>query len=102
MSEQLAGVVEGQASEGDISSRQHTLTIRFAKLGLTALTATLLLGVGGAHAICPCGDGSLRGSRVHPSRNSSDLPGRLRFSPSNYTAAIPTRRHHRLHREAAG
>ena len=59
MREQLTGVVEGQASEDDISSRQHTLTIRFAKLGLTALTATLLLGVGGAYAICLSYDGKL-------------------------------------------
>jgi hypothetical protein len=57
MRERLRGVAEGQASEGDISSRQHTRTLRFAKLGLMALTATLLLGVGGAHAICPCPDG---------------------------------------------
>ena len=74
MSEQLAGVVEGQASEGDISSRQHTLTLRFAKLGLTALTATLLLGVGAAHAICPCGDEVCGGPACTPPETAQTCP----------------------------
>jgi hypothetical protein len=74
MREQLTGVVEGQASEDDISSRQHTLTIRFAKLGLTALTASLLLGVGGAHAICPCGDGVCGGATCLPPETAQTCP----------------------------
>ena len=74
MSEQLAGVVEGGASEDDIRSRQHTLTIRFAKLGLAALTATLLLGVGGAHAICPCGDGICGGGTCTPPETAQTCP----------------------------
>ena len=74
MREQLTGVVEGQASEDDISSRQHTLTIRFAKLGLTALTAALLLGVGGAHAICPCGDGICGGATCLPPETAQTCP----------------------------
>jgi hypothetical protein len=74
MREQPTGVVEGQAIEGDISSRQHTPTIRFAKLGMTALTAALLLGVGGAHAICPCGDGICGGATCLPPETAQTCP----------------------------
>ena len=66
MAEQVLGVVESQASDGDISSPQNTLMIGFAKLGLTALTVTLLLGVRGALAICPCGDGICGGATCLP------------------------------------
>jgi hypothetical protein len=74
MPEQPTGVVAGRASDHDISSRRHTLMIRFAKLALTAVTATLLLGVGGAFAICPCGDGICGGATCFPPETSQTCP----------------------------
>jgi hypothetical protein len=76
-----ASFVEGQASEDDISSRQHTLTIRFAKLGLTALTAALLLGVGGVHAICPCGDAICGGATCLPPETAQTCPADCGSAP---------------------
>jgi hypothetical protein len=57
MPEALAGVIVSQAGDDDKGSPQRAGIFGFAKVGLTALTTTLLLGAGGALAICPCGDG---------------------------------------------
>jgi hypothetical protein len=74
MVEQGIGVVEGQASNGAISSQPNTLTMGFAKLGLATLTTTLLLGVGDAFAICPCGDGICGGTTCFPPETSQNCP----------------------------
>src|SRR6185369_17782894 len=74
MSEQLTGVVEGQTRDGAIRSRQQTRTVRFAKLWLAGLAATLLLGVQGALAICPCGDGICGGATCIPPETSQTCP----------------------------
>jgi hypothetical protein len=72
MAEYLIGVEVHNSDQ--ISSRPHSLLIGFAKLAPAGLAMTLMLGIEGALAICPCGDGLLqylisRGGHVHPSRN---------------------------------
>jgi hypothetical protein len=74
MTEKVIGVVEGQNGAGDISSRQHIRISRFAQLGLAVLTTTLLLGIKGAFAICPCGDGICGGASCFPPETSQNCP----------------------------
>jgi hypothetical protein len=74
MPEPLTGVVEGRVGDDEINLRQQTLTVRFTELWLTRLAATLLLGVNGALAICPCGDGICGGAACIPSETSQTCP----------------------------
>src|SRR5262245_15977324 len=74
MPERPTAFVAGQASGEDIASGQRALMMRFAKLGLAVLTTTLLLGIRGAFAICPCGDGICGGATCFPPETSQTCP----------------------------
>jgi hypothetical protein len=55
MAEYLIGVEVHNSDQ--VSSRPHRLLIGFAKLAPAGLAMTLMLGIEGALAFCPCGDG---------------------------------------------
>jgi hypothetical protein len=73
MPEPLTGVVKGQPRDA-IRARHQTLPGRFATRWLAGLATILLLGVEGARAICPCGDGICGGTTCFPPETAQTCP----------------------------
>jgi hypothetical protein len=72
MPETSASVIE--TADGKMHSQQQIPMIPFARLWLTGLATVLLLGIEGAFAICPCGDGICGGATCIPPETSSSCP----------------------------
>jgi hypothetical protein len=66
MSDRLPGVGECQTGRDEAGSPRRAAMIALVPLGLAAATATFLLGMGSALAICPCGDGICGGNACFP------------------------------------
>ncbi len=72
MSELPVGTAQTAGDERH--SRQQVRMIRFAKLWLIGMATTLLLGIGSAFAICPCGDDICGGNSYFPPETPQSCP----------------------------